>query len=147
MYVNGSMLSLKASYSLLYLAYGVLRGDAEKKLKITAENMLDNTFNIDCSTCGFNYCHAPPRACHFIGADHNKLTEVNLQDMYHTLVSGEGQAGMERCAFLGVTPITPGTYVRHCRFLSENMDDHYRKHMKTAHEIVMAYYKARDSTI
>ena len=48
------------------------------------------------------------------------------------------------CAFLSVTPITTGTYVRHCWFLYENMDDHCRKYMKTAHEIDIEHYKARD---
>ena len=55
-----------------------------------------------------------------------QFSEVNIEEVYHSLMSGIGQAGLRRqSGFVGREAITSGSYARHCNFLYDKMESHY----------------------
>ncbi|KAK8372125.1 hypothetical protein O3P69_011014 [Scylla paramamosain] len=117
-----------------------------KEVAVTpVANRWDTTISVDCQECGTNYCHAPPTTFKLAGGEENQYTEVNLQQVYHSLVTGEGRAGLEsRSAFLGTgRELTPASYVRHCHFLYNKMESHYNKGMEIIYESVKEFYTSR----
>lgn len=122
------------------------RGCRKNVVVTPAANRWDTTISVDCEECGTNYCHAPPRTFKLAGGEENKYTEVNLQQVYHSLVTGEGRAGLEsRSAFLGTDrELTAASYVRHCHFLYNKMQGHYEKGMEIVYESVKEFYTSRE---
>ena len=115
----------------------------KKQLTVQPESdRWDTTVNVVCERCGTSYCHAPPKSFKLPGGGHNKFTELNIQEVYHSLVSGEGRAGLEsRSAFIGFDrAVTPASYVRHCHFIFDKMEEHYSIGMTAAHDTVKEYY-------
>lgn len=75
-----------------------------------------------------------------------KYTENNIQQVYHSLVQGEGRAGLEsRSAMLGTgSYMTPCAYARQCRFIFNKMEEHFTKGMDIVYEAVRDFYTSRD---
>lgn len=100
------------------------------------------TCNVHCENCNQNYCHTPPKT--FTPFRENKFRELNIQDVYHTLVSREGCTVMkQRASFLCTSPMCAASYIRHWRYLHSLMDEHCSCSMAAAHEAVRKYYISR----
>lgn len=107
---------------------------------VTHSNRCDSTFEAHCTSCNDVLSRAPPKA--LSGGD--KYLEMNLQEVYHSLVSGIGRVGLEkRSTFMGMPPISAHFYNNHCNILFREMESHYKDLMKTCHESIEEYYVSR----
>ncbi|MPC36293.1 hypothetical protein E2C01_029747 [Portunus trituberculatus] len=125
------------------------RGCRKKVAAVTpVTNKWDTTVSVDCKECGTNYCHALPRTFKLAGGEQNKYNEVNLQQVYHSLVTGEGRASLEsRSAFLCTDcELTTASYARQCHFPYNKMQGHYKKGMEIVYESIKEFYTSREMT-
>ena len=95
----------------------------------------DTTIDVVCTGCDKTLCHAPPKT-YSRGND-----ETNLQEVYHSLVSGTGGAGLKKkMGFMGRESISDASYTRHSDFLFQKMNIYFTDKMKRGHEAIRKHY-------
>ena len=108
-------------------------------------NRLDNQIIVKCKSCDEVLCDTYPNSYGKKSDECHRITEVNLEEVYHSINQGVGQSGLlQRVGFIGKDPITKGSYNRISQFLFQQMIPHYNSLMKTAHEAVFDYYVSKE---
>ena len=108
---------------------------------VPISNRWDITIDITCTHWNTNLCHTPPKTTE--GSQH--MTKVNTKEIYHSLVTGVGWAGLvKRAAFMGAQSLCTGAYTCHWHFTFTKMEKHFAKSIKTAHEGIFKYYITGD---
>ena len=122
------------------------KGNCRGKITIVANaDRWDTDLELICNNCSFR-SDVKSKKMKVKGRKHmQEFGEVNLEEVYHSLMSGIGQAGLrKKSGFIGKDFLSFGSYSRHCNFLYGKMNEHHEKYQKKAHEIVRNYYISRN---
>lgn len=101
---------------------------------IPTSNKWDTTIVVVCNDCETKLCHSRPKTL-------GSYSEANLLQVYFSLVTGVGRAGLQKAAgFFSSKNFNASAYSTHCNFLFKKMDSYYEDLMKKARERVRTFY-------
>lgn len=94
---------------------------------------LDTSFTVECTSCGKIVSEAPPRTV-------ENYSEYNLVQVYMSLVTGVGRAGIQKTVGFQGEAFSGGTYTKHCNYLFNKMKPYYDELMNNGREKVRQHY-------
>lgn len=101
-----------------------------------SRNRWDVTMSVICNSCGKTFNRSPPSCL-----PGHSITETNVREVYLTLITGTGRAGiMKRAAVIGGQTFTAGSYRHHCDIIYNEMNKYFVKTNAAAHKAVFDYY-------
>lgn len=95
--------------------------------------MMDASFTLECTSCDKVITEAPPCTT-------ENFTEYNLVQVYLSLMTGVGRAGIQNVVGFQGDPFSCSSYAKHCTFLFKQMNQYYEDFMKKARAKVRQYY-------
>ncbi|XP_068237024.1 uncharacterized protein [Palaemon carinicauda] len=114
--------------------------NCRKSVSVHAErDRWDTTVRVSCDGCHTDISYLPPRR-HGRGSECHKLGEANLQEVYHSLTTGIGRAGLNKMGGFFCKPLTAGSYARHSSYLYKEMEKHYSDMQKYTYDYVKKFY-------
>ena len=121
-------------------------GNCRGKVEIIfSANRWDSDVIVKCKSCSFHNQADARRVEDYGKGRTNSFSELNLEEVYHSLLSGIGEAGLtKKSGFICKTPLSKRSYARHCRFLYNKMEIFFDEQQKKACEAVRNYYIEKD---